>query len=140
MAEKGWGRDAWMPLLLGGLAIVSLVGMMELFGKDKTMENLKKIRDALRFATDAAVPRVQAEATLALAEIAEELLVEMQHAHKDDLAENMIFAKEIDLGAKANGEIRTVLGEIRDMLRTGFGLDPPPADAEGEPTPEEAAP
>lgn len=137
---KGWGKASWLPLVAGTLVLGAL--MLGVFRKDKTMKELKKIRDALRFATDAAVPRVQVEATLALAEVASELLDEIKAQGSQSLAATRDWKRYIDEAKELHGTERkesfarsdeelALFREIRVLLYklAGEPVPEPPAEA-----------
>lgn len=109
---KGWGAAAFV----GIGAAIGLIGLMYLKGKFD-VDKLKEIRNALRFASDAQVPRVQAEAMLALADVGERVLLEMQR----EAAEGRQACRDVDAGiasaTKHNDEVRAVVEEIRDLLK-----------------------
>lgn len=133
-ATAGKSGLAWVGLAAG--AIVLMLGM---FGKDETMKKLEKIREALRFATDAAVPRVQAEATIVLAEVASELLDELREQGMGNERALALWKDASATTHKENAETLALWKEICDMLAKAFGVEAPAA-AEGEAPAQEPAP
>lgn len=127
------------------MPIVGMVGLMlTLFAKGRPMKkNIEKLRDALRFATDAAVPRVQAEATILLAEVCSTALDDLREERDREVVLEHALAKDAKAaGERAVEELR-LLTEIHDMLGKAIGVSTPgaePTDDDGLPqttTPEE---